>query len=230
MKPTPSSEFPHANPLLSSGTVWLSSLSGESRPRRFALATWQSIAEPAATPPPEEEEAGPNQPPDADLEPCVGASTEPALLEPETPESSSTVDHPPSDAFDMYCRALVTTLLSAGATRSASVLQQWLQTGHLDATGLDEGVRRCLAAAGHLEESARGDQPTQSTRDTLQAWRAVLSRGTADLSACGERTLDEWSAGLVTALLGRSERETGEIRRSLRRAGIAAFGVIEQAA
>jgi hypothetical protein len=136
------------------------------------------------------------------------------------------VEAPPTDDFGVYVSAMVNTLLGAGATRAASALQQWFQTGRFDASALDEPVRRSLAAGGYLE----ADRQSPSADETLAAWRAVLSGQSQDLSACGERTLDDWSAGLVTALLGRSERVSSDIRRTLRRAGIAAFGVIAQAA
>jgi hypothetical protein len=148
-----------------------------------------------------------------------------------SPPSVATTQGPDSPASDFsnYTAVMVRTLLDSGATRAASVLQTWLNTGRLEAAELDAAAHRCLLSAGYLDASGH-DQPSDCAQRTLEAWRAVLSGQSSDLSASGERTLDEWSAGLVTALLGRSEQVAGEIKKRLRRAGIAAFGMIAQAA
>lgn len=149
----------------------------------------------------------------------------------EVEAEAPAVEARPADDFGIYAGAMVSTLLGAGATRAASTLQQWFQTGCFDAAALDEPVRRSLTAGGYVQaDCLAADRASRNAENTLAAWRAVLSGQSQDLSACGERTLDEWSAGLLTALLGRSERVSSDIRRTLRRAGIAAFGVITQAA
>jgi hypothetical protein len=195
-------EFPHDNPLLGSGARPLPS--SATRPRRMILATCTPVTE--ATP-------------------LLEALATGAVEAPAIARGAGALP----DDFGNYVGVMVRTLLDSGATRAASMLQTWLHTGRLEAAGLDEAARGCLRAAGYLEPSG-DDRPTECAQRTLEAWRAVLSGQSSDLSASGERTLDEWSAGLVTALLGRSEQVAGEIKKRLRRAGIAAFGMIDQAA
>ena len=66
--------------------------------------------------------------------------------------------------------------------------------------------------------------------ETSAAWRRVLGGQSHDLSACGTTTLDSWSADLLAAALGQSPDKAKHLRRALRRLGVAAFGIIEQAA
>ena len=73
----------------------------------------------------------------------------------------------------------------------------------------DEGLR---AHAGVLAVSA--------------GWQAVLDGLSHDLGPCGDLTLDAWSAHLVAAFLP-DTGATAAVRSELRKAGIAAFGLLE---
>jgi hypothetical protein len=59
-----------------------------------------------------------------------------------------------------------------------------------------------------------------------EAWRGVLDGTGGDLAACGAATLDAWAAELVAAVLNAPSGAVPELRRALRRAGVAAFGLL----
>jgi hypothetical protein len=109
---------------------------------------------------------------------------------------------PPRDDFARLVELMVEVLLALGETRAAA-----------EVTGLAAG--RAPAALAALAQSA-------------WAWRDVLA-GRGDLSACGELALDEWAALILCTLLGATSRAP-ELRRALRARGVAAFGLIAQAA
>jgi hypothetical protein len=54
----------------------------------------------------------------------------------------------------------------------------------------------------------------------------VLDGTGGDLAGCGSATLDAWSAELLAALTNAPRAEVPELKRELRRAGIAAFGML----
>ena len=61
------------------------------------------------------------------------------------------------------------------------------------------------------------------------AWQGILRGESEDFGACGGAMLDEWCAALIAGVLGQSVRADG-LKRELRRRGVAAFGLVEQAA
>jgi hypothetical protein len=75
-----------------------------------------------------------------------------------------------------------------------------------------------------------GRKKSDSFEQTSSAWRSVLSGATDDLSSCGTTTLDRFGAELLAALLEVPKSRVEELRRELRRRGVAAFGMIAHAA
>ena len=63
--------------------------------------------------------------------------------------------------------------------------------------------------------------------ETARAFRQLLRGETNDFSNCAE-TLDDWAARLVAAVLP-DPLPQAEVRRELRRRGIAAFGMLAAA-
>jgi hypothetical protein len=57
-----------------------------------------------------------------------------------------------------------------------------------------------------------------------------LRDDSAGVAACGTTTLDRFGADLLAALLTIPATRAEELRKELRKAGIAAFGVLEAAA
>jgi hypothetical protein len=81
-------------------------------------------------------------------------------------------------------------------------------------------------AAQRLNEALAA--PSHEVAPLLSAWKGILDCESDDLSACGGQTLDEFAAQLAANALGAPERQA-ELRRALRSAGIAAFGLLDAA-
>jgi hypothetical protein len=142
-------------------------------------------------------------------------------------------DHPDAEsdraaAFRAFEGALVEVLLGAGLTRAAALLPAVLEGSASDgarAVGIDEEIQRSLAAARIIRETPEGARFSADFVTTARAWREVLSGETQDLSACGTSTLDGWAGDLLKALgVGRDGKV--DVRRELRRRGVAAFGML----
>lgn len=132
------------------------------------------------------------------------------------------------DAFAQLLALLGKVALGVGATRAAAVLADFVAGQVVDTARLGETLCAALVASGHAARSGSGVTVSAPMAATINAWRAVLSGGSDDLSGCDE-TLDTWCADLVAALSGMPSR-AGEIRRELRRFGVAAFGLLAEAA
>ena len=145
-------------------------------------------------------------------------------------ENESIPPPAPLDLFQVYVRTLVEVALAAGAPgRVVELLPGMLGLTRLDVRGLDDASMDALVAADMLARSDSG-AVVRSTSFTAsaQAWRATLLGEEADFSACNT-TLDEWSAAVVATLAGvPAQRET--LRRELRARGVAAFGLLVDAA
>ena len=87
-------------------------------------------------------------------------------------------------------------------------------------------MRAALCEGKILEMSGDDVRPTASFASTRIAWENILRGESGDLSACGDSTLDGWTADLVARLIA-SPDKVATIRRDLRRRGIAAFGMLD---
>ncbi len=96
--------------------------------------------------------------------------------------------------------------------------------------GADDSMLATLAC---LLGRARLDASAPETHGTLRAqalaWQGILRGESEDFGACGAAMLDEWCAALIAGVLGQNVRADG-LKRELRRRGVAAFGLVEQAA
>jgi len=66
-------------------------------------------------------------------------------------------------------------------------------------------------------------------REQAAAWQAILRGESEDFAACGVASLDEWSSIAVARCMGEMGRADG-LRREIRRRGVAAFGLVIEAA
>jgi hypothetical protein len=140
---------------------------------------------------------------------------EPALADvPEAAEARELCEaaEPARSAFDSFVEALVAVLLSGGATRAAAALPALLRSGRIEEALADVPLLR-----------------SAELRTTLEAWRAVLAGTSSDLSTCGASTLDRWAAELLAVVLGAPAARVEDLRRDLRRRGVAAFGMLDAA-
>jgi hypothetical protein len=139
-------------------------------------------------------------------------------------ENESQSDATP--AFAHFESALVAALMAQGASRSAALLPRLLRLQPLPADGLAKDVQLTLQSRGYLDGCARY---SQKYRELCAAWSAVLHGSSQDFAACGTTTLDRFGAELLAALLAVPATRADELRRELRKSGIAAFGVLEAA-
>jgi hypothetical protein len=89
------------------------------------------------------------------------------------------------------------------------------------------GTLRVILGQQRIDASTPADH--QRMRAEALAWQGILRGESEDFSACGAGMLDEWSATLVAAVLCQPARAES-LKRELRRRGVAAFGLVEQAA
>lgn len=234
--PTRASEFPNDNPRVSDGAVWVCpEVRGRARPwRRPAfdfsvdprLLTVQDAALAFACAPREpesESRTGFEQVPPE----IVWLEPEPMLLESEL--AVSVLPEPPaSDPFSEFMAAMADVLSSRAATRAAACLPALLGEAPFRASTLGAELSNKLAERGLLAPG--GSSRSEEFEATGAAWRRVLRGESDDLSSCGTTTLDRFGAELLAALLGIAKSRADELRRELRSRGVAAFGMISQAA
>lgn len=201
------SEFPHDNPEISDGVTWLSpSVCAPPLP----CATGVLLR-------------GPGLRRARSAVPALSALPAPSAVTSALPATPPE----PENAFQRFLQAMVRVALAEGATQVAAELPLILGQGRLRPWALDESAERALRSRGYLTPD--GDAASPTFQGVADAWRSVLDGSSQDLSACGDKTLDEWGSSLLASLLGRAAQSAEELRRALRRAGVAAFGMREAA-
>lgn len=216
--PSRASEFPNDNVDISSGTRWLSE-------HLVGAVT-------AELPLEEERKSAVHEPVPSERFVLCFEDEEPYVDEPL--ELRLTVDGPvvvvereTPPALRHFQDALVQALMSRGASRAAALVPSLLKLLPLTAESLSPELSASLRSRGYFDENSRY---SDGFRSLCGAWVAVLSGTSDDISACGATTLDGFGAQLLAALLTIPATRADELRRELRKAGIAAFGVLEAAA
>jgi hypothetical protein len=130
-----------------------------------------------------------------------------------------------SDPYSTFVAAVVQVALDAGATRVAASVPNLLGSETLDKSVFSDDVWRSLVATRVVEERANEFVSTSDFSAISNAWRGVLRGESGDLGACGTSTLDVWGADLLKAL-GVGANGKLDVRRELRRKGVAAFGML----
>jgi hypothetical protein len=221
------SEFPNDNPALHDGLVWAAS---------------EPCAPPSPTlrlrPPTGElpRVLGPAWVQQANTEPSAGPVTETATEPAESvafPESEfpTTYDVAPLESavvpktpFDVFVGALVRVALERGAVRAAAVLPHLFEGAHAFHEVLDPNTLATLQLRRVLEPDSM--RPTREFTAATEAWRGLLNGTAHDLAGCGSSTLDVWGGMILGALLNAPRDRTDELRRELRKRGVAAFGLL----
>ncbi|MBM4362865.1 MAG: hypothetical protein FJ104_09315, partial [Deltaproteobacteria bacterium] len=116
--------------------------------------------------------------------------------------------------------AVVAVAMAQGASRAAAVARGLLET---DASpeGLGAELTAALGRAGILADSGG---PAGAFLAAREAWRAVIRGLTDDFGAAAATTLDAWCETLLRALGVGAETKV-DVRKALRREGVAAFGL-----
>jgi hypothetical protein len=240
--PSRASEFPNDNSEISDGAIWIGAeLTG---PAKVELPEYEPVPSERFVLFIDDEEEIVDGPVDLDVHSGALAiavthldaspELEPRLLlepEPEPEPLTSLLLQPEPDlsmdaGFGHFESTLVAALLAQGATRSAALVPKLLRLEPLPADGLGKDVQLTLQSRGYLDGSARY---SSKFRELCGAWSAVLRGASQDFAACGTTTLDRFGAELLAALLAVPATRADELRRDLRKAGIAAFGVLQAA-
>jgi hypothetical protein len=218
--PSLASEFPNDNVEISVGTIWV--CTEPTGPARAQLAPYQPVAAEPFVLCFDDDDAYVDGPIEIHV-----SSSGPTLVVHEDPPMVSEPEPVAPPAFHHFESALVSALMSRGASRAAAVVPQLLRLEALPADALAKDCRLTLQSRGYLEENSRY---SDKFRALCGAWTAVLHDDSGDLAACGTTTLDRFGADLLAALLTIPATRAEELRKELRKAGIAAFGVLEAAA
>lgn len=211
--PSLASEFPNDNVEISSGAIWV--CAEPTGPAVAELVPYLPVpAEPFVLCFDDDDAYV-----DGPIEIHVERPDEPSVVSPPEPEA------PP--AFRHFEAALVSALMARGASRAAAIVPQLLRLESLPADALAQDCRLTLQSRGYLDENSRY---SDKFRSLCGAWTAVLHDDSTRIAACGSTTLDRFGADLLAALLSVPATRAEELRKELRKAGIAAFGVLEAAA
>lgn len=154
-----------------------------------------------------------------------GAGVAPAAPAAEAPPPLPLAGTPDAAGpFFQFVATVARVAMQRGAMRGAAAVAALLTFGRLATQGLDPALVDGLARRRIIVPAS--GQTTPEFAAAVTAWRALLEGASADLSACGNATLDAWASELLAAALNASKTETSELRRELRRAGVAAFGLL----
>jgi hypothetical protein len=134
------------------------------------------------------------------------------------------------DAFVTFAAVLSRVALELGASAGdAGLLEALLGMKRMEGYSPGADCTEALVAGRIAILAPRGLERTPQFTDEVLSWQRLLRGESEDFAACGTSTLDEWAANLVARATGDVTR-TQAIRRELRRYGIAAFGLVTEAA
>jgi hypothetical protein len=133
---------------------------------------------------------------------------------------------PPDDVFD---DAPPPETMPPAAEDPYACLMRVLEQVARDAGAPEATVVTLRTVLGQVRIDAGAPADHQRMRSEALAWQGILRGESEDFAACGVSMLDDWSALLLATLLG-SPGRSDTLKRDLRRHGVAAFGLVDQAA
>jgi hypothetical protein len=155
----------------------------------------------------------------------IATATEPTTATPTTAESPPPIEADAADPIVAFVAAVTEVALVHGPAETAGHIESLFTFGTLDSEALSETAQAALFEGKILVRTDDGVRTTEAFASTRIAWQSILRGESGDLSACGESTLDTWTADLVARLIAHPDKAQ-TIRRDLRRRGIAAFGML----
>jgi hypothetical protein len=157
----------------------------------------------------------------------VKSAAQAAEVKTTTPAAEVKTATPASEhAFQSFVAAVAEVAIAAGATPAAAALAAILSGDFAESGALLEAMRRAPpSSATVFEHSAGRIRLSGGYLRTGEAWRAILRGDACDMSACGTSTLDGW-AGDILRGLGVGSDGSLDVKRELRRRGVAAFGML----
>jgi hypothetical protein len=152
---------------------------------------------------------------------------------PQTERIEPVSEPPPADSFAQLVSALESVARALGASDTAiATLDALLGQTRLDGSMLDDRTIEALIAGDIVARGARGVARSQAFTGKVVAWQGIL-RGESEDFALPDggalEPLDEWAADILARIVGPPARAEG-VRRDLRKRGIAAFGLVADAA
>jgi hypothetical protein len=137
---------------------------------------------------------------------------------------------PSADPFAVLLRVLEEVARGAGCPEDALVgLRVVLGAARVDESIMPRACVDALLSAGMLQQGDHGLARAEPFARQVVAWQGILRGESEDFGACGSAMLDEWCAGLLAKIMGNPARVEG-LRRDLRGRGVAAFGLVADAA
>lgn len=98
-----------------------------------------------------------------------------------------------------------------------------------DAGANDGAIANLRVVLGRSRVNDATGDDLLTMREQATAWQGILRGESEDFAACGASALDEWAA-IAVARAMREPARTDGLRRELRRRGVAAFGIVVEAA
>jgi hypothetical protein len=162
---------------------------------------------------------------------CFDEALDEPLPESDSPESGG--ESSGADPFAQLVAALVDVALLLGAgDEGITRLEALLGRTRLEAIDPDAPSVEALVAGNVLAAGATGYARSSQFTAKVVAWQGILRGETEDFSlpdGGALEPLDEWAADLLARVVGPPARADG-IRSELRRRGVAAFGLVAEAA
>jgi len=149
----------------------------------------------------------------------------------EASAGDGTSDPPrPTDPFLSLVDVMVDVMLARGASPDAAhFLRALVGLERMEDRSAGDMACGALIAARLVAPGGRGLVRTPAFASQVLAWRQILSGESDDFAVCSAMALDEWAASLVASTLG-DPSQTAGVRRDLRSRGVAAFGIVSNAA
>jgi hypothetical protein len=257
---TPCAEFPNDNPDLHHGATWICVELGREPtcklPLPRTLATADGIGSSMANAEPEPEPEAPVSLPSLPVSHVALADDLDDDLLDDDPEPIEIVDdlsfedaadddrtdaeavecaaeRAPEDPFARLVNAAQDVARTLGASHEdVACLHGLFGQSRLDGIAPGERAMEALVAGGVIAQGPRGLVRSSGFASKVLAWQGILRGESEDFSLSDGgalEPLDEWVADVLARVLGTPARADG-IRRELRRRGIAAFGVVAEAA
>ena len=109
------------------------------------------------------------------------------------------------DPLTNFLRAVAEVAVAHGGAENAAHVDALFNFGAHAPCDFTRGAKIALMEGDILEPTDEGFRPTEAFTVSSRAWKSLLRGESGDLSACGDQTLDAWTADLVARLVARPE-------------------------
>jgi hypothetical protein len=222
---TPCAEFPNDNPALHLGAIWVclqatgpATCERPEAPQRVEVIAVQPEAIVVVEPEPIVLEA-----PEPSTDPV------PPVLEAAEEEDDEEIEIVEDLVFDEVVDESPEPANAEGVDDPFVALGEVIEATARGAGASEAAIAALRVVLGRERVTADTSDELLVLREQAAAWQAILRGESEDFGACGVSSLDEWSALAIARTMGEMNRADG-LRRELRRRGVAAFGLVIEAA